>query len=304
MGRRSRALSALAALSALGVATIALAADRAVTSDRTAANASAHNGQVVWSRLGVDGRSRLVERVFGRPKDTPARPKDGLFDPDLGTSRMGHRVIVYTRCAGLTGRDCDIWELDYGRGRERKLPGASTSRCSEFGPSVWLGKVAFARTGPRGCNGLYVLRRRVHGRKRRLRLDRRVPADTDVRGNRVAYLHSPAGDPSRTFIRARNFHGPSRVVVAGVTAQGESFRVSSPVLDGAFVYWLQYDQRRKQYFVGRNRVTVRRSPLEFSDRTLPGRVDSIAVTRGLVFYTNGRGLLGATDPQPSFAPRG
>jgi hypothetical protein len=92
------------------------------------------------------------------------------------------------------------------------------------------------------------------------------------------------------------------VVVAGLRSEGERSRVSSAVLDGAYLYWLQQDIRRKQFFVGRQRVADRRSPLEYSDRTLPGRVDSIAVTRGILFYTNGRGLFRA-DPAPSFSPR-
>jgi hypothetical protein len=91
-------------------------------------------------------------------------------------------------------------------------------------------------------------------------------------------------------------------VVAGFTGQREKFRVASPVLDGAYVYWLQQDLRRKEFFVGRKRITVRGSPLEFSDRTLPGRVESIAVTRGIVFYTNVHGLFRA-DPALAFAPR-
>jgi hypothetical protein len=303
MGRSSRAAAVAGVAATLFAAAGALAADPTLTTDTTAANASAHNGDVVWSRVDVGGQSHLVQRVFARPRDVPARPKDGLFDPDLGTSRRGHRVIVYTRCAGLSGQGCDIWQYDVSSRRERKVPGASSKRCSEFAPSVWISKFAFARSGPRGCNGLFVLRRAVHGRKRRLRLDGRVPADTDLRGNRVAYLYVPAGDPSRTFVRVRLFHGASHIVVAGSSGRQERSRVSSPVLDGAYVYWIQQDLVRREFFLGRNRITVRGAPLEFGDRTLPGRVESIAVTRGIVFYTNGHGLFRATDPLVTFAPR-
>ena len=58
---------------------------------------------------------------------------------------------------------------------------------------MWLGSVAFARTGPGKCNGLYVVRR---GKLRKL--DSRVPAETDLRGGRVAYLFIPPGDTFRT----------------------------------------------------------------------------------------------------------
>jgi hypothetical protein len=299
MARSSAAASVLAAAAA---ASVALAADRSISTDRTAANVSAHNGQLVWSRVGRDGRSRLVERKGNRNRDARVRPKPGLFDPDLGSNRRGNRVIVFTRCAGVSGKACDVWLLDYARarrGRERKLPGASSRRCSEFAPSVWIGAVAFARSGPHGCNGLYLAR--PGGRPRRL--DTRVPAQTDLRGRHVAYLHIPSGNPNRTFIRIRDVSGGrSRVVVAGFEAEGESFRVSNPVLAEPFVYWLHEDRARRELFVGRS-LARRRSSLEFSDRSLPGRVDAIAVTRDLLFYTNGNGLFRATDPVMSFSAR-
>lgn len=202
-------------------------ADVTITSDRTATNASAHHGQLVWSRVAGDGRSRLVRRVAGHDEDVPVRPKDGLFDPDTGTSHGGHQVIVYTRCAGLSGQGCDIWRYNEGTRRERKVRGASSATCSEYAPSVWIGTIAFARTGPGSCPGLFVLRR---GHLRRL--DGRVPSRTDVCGPRVAYLYTPAGDPSRTSVRVRLLSDRrSRRVVTGFKAEHESYRVTSPVLE-------------------------------------------------------------------------
>jgi hypothetical protein len=252
----------------------------------------------VWSRVDARGRARLVKYVGTRSVDARVPPKDGLFDPDVGSDRRGRRVIVYTRCAGVTGQNCDIWV--HRRKHERTLPGASTAGCSEYAPSVWRGRFAFVRTGPQGCNGLYLLRRGRQGRLRAARLDSRVPADTDIRGSEVAYLYSPAGDPSHTFIRVRRPGGRSRLIVAGFRKQGERTRVSSPVLYGGYLYWLHDDRRRKELRIGRTRLTRKGSRLEFSDRTLPGRVDSIAVTRGVVFYTNGRGVHRASDPEPIF----
>jgi len=156
-------------------------ADVAISTDRTAVNVSAHHGQLVWSRVGADGRARLVRRVAGVVKDVPVPAKDGLFDPDTGTSKGGHQVIVYTRCAGLSGEGCDVWMYNEATRREHRVPGASSSRCSEFAPSVWIGAVAFARSGPGNCPGLYIVRR-SHVR----RLDGRVPSQTDIRGSRIA----------------------------------------------------------------------------------------------------------------------
>jgi hypothetical protein len=294
-----RSVAAVAMTLVFGFPAAAGAADRVVVTDPTATNVSAHNGLIVWSRLGRDGRARLVRLVGSAPRDLPVHPKDGLFDPDVGTSRRGHEVIVYTRCAGLSGQGCDVWQYDDGKRRERKVPGASSEHCSEFAPSVWIGTIAFARTGPGNCAGLYVVRRgRVH------RLEGRVPSQTDVRGSRVAYLYTPAGDPATTSVRVRSIHGGrSRRVVSGLKAEHESYRVTNPELDGRFVYWLQEDRVRHEFFAGRG-VAKRQSSLEFTSRTFPGRVTSIAVARGRVFYTSGPGIFEATDPPLGFAHRG
>ena len=298
MRTRASALMAMGMAVALGGAAPAHAADRLITRDPTAANVTAHGGSsnVVWARVGNDGRSRLVHRIRNRNRDLPVRPKAGLFDPDLGINAQGHRVIVYTRCAGLSGRDCDVWQYDVADRRESKVPGASTAGCSEFAPSVWIGAVAFASSGPGRCNGLFVARRQT-----RLRLDERVPAETDLRAHRVAYLHIPPNDTTRTFLRVRGARGgKSRVVVTGFSAEGEAYRVSNPILDARHVYWLQQDAIRNEFFAGRANA-IRSSVLEFTTRLFPGAVDSIAVARAGVFYTNGQGLYLATDA--TFAAR-
>jgi hypothetical protein len=298
----SRGFALTIALSAttLGLAPgPALAADEKLTGDTTAANVSTHSGQPVWSRIARDGQARLVQRVRGRNRDLPVKPKAGLFDPDVGTTPRGNFTVVYTRCAGLSGQGCDVWQYDGFNFKERKVEGASSARCSEFAPSVWLGSVAFARNGPGKCNGLFVVRR---GKLRRL--DTRVPAETDLRGGRVAYLYVPPGDTFRSYLRVRNVRNKrSRLVVTGFAAEGESYGVSSPVLTGRYIHWLQEDRVRNEFFAGRA-LAAHPGALEFVQRTFPGRVDSIAITRDRFYYTNGKGLYLATDPPPVFAPRG
>jgi hypothetical protein len=297
VGSKFLALAAIAAC-LLGAAPATHAADRLITRDPTAANVTTHGGSAnaVWARVGSDGRSRLVTRIRGRNRDLPVRPKAALFDPDVGTNLRGHRVIVYTRCAGLSGRNCDVYQYDVADRRESKVPGASTTACSEFAPSVWIGAVAFGSSGPGRCNGLYVVRR-----NKRLRLDERVPAETDLRAHRVAYLHIPPSDNTRTFLRIRGSRGGrSRVVVTGFAAEGESYRVSNPILESRHFYWLQQDQVRNEFFAGRANA-IRSSVLEFTNRLFPGAVTSLAVARAGVFYTNGQGLYLATDA--TFAAR-
>ena len=128
-----------------------------------------------------------------------------------------------------------------------------------------------------------------------------MPAETDLRAHRVAYLHIPPGDTTRTFVRVRGARGgKSRVVVTGFAAEGESYRVSNPILDSRYVYWLQQDQIRNEFFAGRANA-IRSSVLEFTNRLFPGAVNSLAVARAGIFYTNGQGLYLATDA--TFAAR-
>jgi hypothetical protein len=284
----------------------ALAADQVVTTDRTASTVDTFQGTVVWSREPGDGGARLVLLGGSGPIDLAAtRPGAGLFDAKLGRDRRGSLVAVYTRCAGLGGGDCDAHQLDLATRRERRVKGASSDRCSEFAPSIWRGTVAFARRGPRGCNGLYLMR--PGGALRRL--DNRAPAVTDIDRGRVAYLYAPTlreSPPPKAVgpfvIRIRPLRGDrSHVVVAGQATQGKRFRVTNPVLAGRYVYWLHRDLRRREFFVGRSRGH-RRSTLQFSDRTLPGTVDSIATDGRSLYYTNGGGLFRA-DPALRFSAR-
>jgi hypothetical protein len=290
---RSRSVIVISLL-LLAFTPAASARDRAVSSDRTASNLSAFGQGLVWSREAADRRARLVIRAFAPAADIAVPPlAGGLFDPDLGQNAAGSNVVVYSRCA-ISGRNCDVYEFDLFTRREAKVAGASSSRCSEFAPSIWLGTVAFARSGPGACDGLYVKGTRGTA----LRLDRRVPADTDIRQGRVVYLHAPS--PDRTFIRLFTIRGGrSSVVAAGVRAEGERQRVTSPVFGGAYVYFLHEDLRRRQFSVGRSRGRSR-SSVQFTTRSLPGSVESIAVDGSALFYANGRGVFQATDPAPRF----
>jgi hypothetical protein len=307
MRRVVPAALSLALLAALGSAANAAGKDRAISTDTTATNVSAYEGSLVWSRQAAAGKHRLVTfttlpvPLLGAspgPTDVANASSDSPFDPDLGrsaTGSSGRLVVVYTRCAGVSGRSCDIQESD-GK-HERKVPGASSRRCSEFAPSIWKGTVAFARSGPGRCDGLYVKGRRGKA----LRLDKRVPADTDIRAGKVAYLHFPSR--GKSVIRVFTIkEGRSRAVITGFTSQGERTRVTNPTFAGPHVYWLLEDLRRHDLTIGRSRGGPH-SVLEWIDRKLPASLDSFAVDGRSVFYTDGRGVYVASDPVPRFATR-
>jgi hypothetical protein len=286
-------LAALLAGSILGAQ--ALARDRAISSDRTARNLSAFGQGLVWSREDANGNSRLVLSSFGRPADVNVQAfQGGLVDPDLGQDADGTSVAVYTRCGGASGQNCDVFQYDFSRQRESKVAGASSSSCSEFAPSIWQGTVAFARRGSRRCRGLYV----KGPRGAALQLDRRIPADTDIRAGRVAYQYAP--DAGHTYIRVFTIRrGRSTLVVAGVRGEGELTRVTTPTFSGRYLYWLHEDERRNEFVAARSRARAD-STVQFTNRTLPGRVDSIALDGRSLFYTNSRGVHQANDPVPRF----
>jgi hypothetical protein len=296
--------ASLAVLSAVA-ATVALGKDRAISGDTTARNLSAYAGSLVWSRESPAGTHRLVtfatrsEPFLGprdRPVDLAVRTSSSPFDPDVGVSQSGKPEVVYTRCEEVTGRNCDVYKFDGNR--ESKVAGASSRQCSEFAPSVWRGTVAFGRTGSRRCNGLYV----KGDRGTVLRLDRRVPADTDILKGSVAYLHVSSRGTSvvRVFTIKE---GKSHVVVSGVKAEGERTRITNPTFAGRYLYWLLEDRRRHDFTVGRSRSGTS-SVIEWSDRPLSGSVESIAVEGRELLYSNGRGVNQASDPVPRFSARG
>jgi hypothetical protein len=292
----------LASVMTLTLAVSAWAKDKAISGDTTATNLSDAGYALVWSRESPVGVHRLVALDLGvpllsqpQPKDVEVRTSSSPFDPDAGVSSTGRTVVVYTRCAGVSGNNCDIYRTDGVS--ESKVKGASTSRCSEFAPSIWKGVIAFARSGSKRCNGLY-----LKGKGPALRLDKRVPADTDIRNNRVAYLFTP--NARQTVIRIITLSrqgGGSQIVVSGVRSGGERTRVTNPTFSGRYVYFLLEDLRRNDFLVGRSRGE-RQSVLEFGDRKLPGDVDSIGIDGATVYYTNGRGVHQA-NPALKFSPR-
>jgi hypothetical protein len=291
-------VTAIFAVATALAAAPAQARDRKISGDTTAANVTAFGQGLAWSRTPAGTQPHLVLRAFGSPTDLSVPPATGgVFDPDLGSNGHGDIVAVYTRCAGLSGRNCDVYEFNLMTRTERKLPGASSTRCSEFAPSVWDGTVAFGRSGPGKCAGLYVKGQRG----RALRLDRRIPAETDIRAGRVAYLHVTGRNTHIRLFTIRD--GSSRLIATGTGSGRNRQHVSNPTLSGAFLYFLLEDVRGHDFDVGRTRSRTR-SGIRFTGRSFRGRVESIAVDGTTLYYTNRRGVYQATDPAPRFVNRG
>jgi len=170
---------------------------------------------VAWS--GFDAQERryhLRLLVDGQVRTAAVKTRGVPFDVDVGPDRFGQAVVVYSRCRrepqGLQpngdGRGCDLFKLDPRSGVERRLAGSSSS-ASEYLPTVWRERVAFARVYERrrGLRGvlpyLYVRNQRPGSESQRRPGGTRGHYDRgDIRGS-VDYLGGPG--PTSLDLRGR-----------------------------------------------------------------------------------------------------
>lgn len=286
------------------------AGDTLVHGDPSAENVTAHGGVLLWSRRDAVGKHHLVQRAGAVVSDAPVASSEHPFDPDLGPAGKDRVVAVYERCRkGF--RRCDLYRLDVTSGRERRIRAVSTRRGSEFGASVWGERYAFARQGP-SREGLFTAAR---GRTRFLGGSEVL--ETDVRSRTIALATYSAGegvevDSTGIYVHRVRSRGRGRSCLVDRGDQGaeEGTALNSPVLDGDHVYWHDFtaDPRIVER-VARAPLTSacdRRPRIQSSDRTLPVGVDSVAVDRGAVYYTQGdyvdaTGVYMADSPPPRFA---
>jgi hypothetical protein len=255
------------AASALGAASAT--ADTTLITDSTAQNVTAYGTTAAWSRKAADGYHLVVARgatIADAPVPASSRP----YDPDLGPTSSNGRVIVYARGG-------DLYRYDVGAAGERKLTTLSSS-ATETAPSFFKDTIVFSRTtGAR--KGLYIKR---PGRSL-TRLFRTVAAETDVAHTRVV---GRFGEGKRSIIRIMNMNASNVRIVARAKPRQ---RMASPTLTRFNAIWLR---------IGATRSTVERVGVNAhrgldvltADRSLPGRVDSLASTEIPLLYTNGEGV--------------
>jgi hypothetical protein len=149
---------------------------------------SAYAGHVVWSQYASPGSYVLMRWHAGRVDRLPGRSRRVPFDLDLGPDARGRAVAVYSRCAGdndldraLPDRRCDVYQLPLTGGRERRLRRISTSRASEYAPTIWRGTIAYASAARSGLKPRLMLLRRGARRPRPLLTGTRVTATNHVR---------------------------------------------------------------------------------------------------------------------------
>lgn len=86
-----------------------------------------------------------MTRSGARVSRVPIPSRAGVFDVDLGPGPSGRTVAAYSRCRGSTSsRGCRIFTYDFGRKRERRLREVDEPGRSEFSPSIWSRRIAYA----------------------------------------------------------------------------------------------------------------------------------------------------------------
>jgi hypothetical protein len=154
-----KTISALAAALTLWVAGVASAqTPPAVTGVLPPTPIAAYQGRLVWSQPNGAGAYHLVQRIGTGPVQVlPIAPRGVPFDVDLGPTSSGGVYAVYSRCqveptwdgtqmpAYERGKGCDVYKLDLGTNTEVRYTKVNASDGSEYWPSYWKGKLAFAR---------------------------------------------------------------------------------------------------------------------------------------------------------------
>jgi hypothetical protein len=121
---------------------------------------SAHHGWVVWSAK-VRGRYQLFSWHDGLTRKMLVASRARPFDVDIGTDAEGRDVATFSRCRRFRaikvyeasrreiGVACRLRAVDLLRGHEHDAGVPAVPGTSDSMPSMWRGRVAFARRDPR-----------------------------------------------------------------------------------------------------------------------------------------------------------
>jgi len=114
--------------------------ERVVDLDR-ATPVREYDGWLLFSRW--DGSAyRLATLHEGQLRDLPVPPQSEPFDADAGPDSAGNASAVVSLCDDT----CDLFVLGFDEGDElRPVSNANTTGSNETDPSIWNGRLVFAR---------------------------------------------------------------------------------------------------------------------------------------------------------------
>ncbi len=154
-------------VASLASAAAPVAAGPVVATLAAAVPIGAGGGWVVWSVPAA--RGWLLEGSYrGVTRMLAAAPRPQPFDLNVGTRAAGGPVVTFSRCARtpvrpayglgflapLTGAGCRVHVLDLSTGRESAPAIPHPVGTSDTTPSMWRGRVAFARLDPAHHGGV------------------------------------------------------------------------------------------------------------------------------------------------------
>lgn len=349
----------------LGAASLCLAlpalarADDLVTTATRPTPVSAYAGRIAWSAFDpAQNAYVLMTSVGGVPSVVPVAPRSVPFDVDLGPDENGDTVAVYSRCrqepgprapatgnvitqlpVWETGRGCDIYRFTFATGRETPIAVANSPTASEFLPTVWKARVAFARVYERkhGIAGqrAYLYFRGVSGAGRSVRVPagsrstqrfctgkpsrcKRLlepgPTSLDLAGRRLAFgwdSGDEGGPTTAAYYATLNAHPRKHRIDLGGSGDIQATEIIQPSVDSGQVYW------GRTLFGDTTASSVRRYRITTGGRQqaplpTPGQPDAfvrsvlaLAVDGPAVYYLlSGANLPGepCTPAQPCIAP--
>jgi hypothetical protein len=128
----------------------------AASADTPIATVDRPTGIRAWKGIGVfsvhdaqAGAYRLaITRLGSAPELLPVAARPVPFDADVGPDSRDEAAIVYSRCEREAPgrRGCDLFRYSLTRGVEAPIRNADSDTASEFNPTIWGGRVAWART--------------------------------------------------------------------------------------------------------------------------------------------------------------
>jgi len=120
---------------------------------------AAGGGWVVWSSPDASGHFDLVASHHGIVATLPVQAQAQPFDADVGTDAAGRVVATFSRCrvppvtsfdwVTRDGVACSARVVDLASGTERSAGIPRPKGASDTFPSMWAGRIAFARQDPR-----------------------------------------------------------------------------------------------------------------------------------------------------------
>jgi hypothetical protein len=156
---------------------------------------AAYGGVLAWSQRDAQTELfRLMVRRDGVTAPAPVGPRSVAFDVDVGPTATGSVAAVYSRCEAEVegggadalygrGRGCDLYRFDIDTGLERRLDDASSPTASEFWPTIWRDRIAFARTYDNKRDFPYLYTRPAEGAGRSVRLPGGARGECERNGN-------------------------------------------------------------------------------------------------------------------------